>query len=591
MSTQKGLTNYVAYHDRLIRRNLVGHYDLTAKTIQPLSFTSGTPIANLYQVIEAGESNIVSAGAPIDANEVDILSPFALRDVLCVGKNYFDHAKEFNDSGFDSSDKVEVPSHPVIFTKRYTSIIADGEDIYPHPEFTATADYEGEIGVVIGKSGFRISEGDAMSHVWGYTIINDMTARERQRDHKQFYIGKSPDTFCPMGPIAVPASQLPEILQVQTHVNGELRQDATTKDLIFSIPYLIKTMSEGQTLQPGDVLATGTPAGVGLGLKPPVYLKPGDTIAISVTGLGTLTNRIASTSSNPRASKPAESHLSYSNFRIPESQLTQINSKPLYYTNSGPSSGALIVFVHGLGGSHATFAPLIHTLGLTYTHNIQLFDLEGHGASPTHPLSKLSISSFAEDVAGVISHASIDSNTNTTIVAHSMGCLIAIRYALAYPNKVNHLILLNPPSLPFPLEGIDALRHRAHIVRTEGMMDIANKIALSATSPQSQSRNFVAVNAVRTSLQNQDAEGYAKACTALADAEAVEWEKIQAKVTIITGSEDGIARVDACEDVVDKMGKRGTLKVLEGIGHWSVFEDVERVARAIDQVLGRGDVL
>ena len=198
MSVQKGLTNYVAYHDRLIRKNLIGHYNLTAKTIQPLSFTSGTPITNLYQVIEAGESNIVSAGAPIDANKVDILPPFALRDVLCVGKNYFDHAKEFNDSGFDSSDKVDVPSHPVIFTKRYTSIIADGEDIYPHPEFTATADYEGEIGVVVGKSGFRIAEEDAMSHVWGYTIINDMTARERQRDHKQFYIGKSPDTFCPM---------------------------------------------------------------------------------------------------------------------------------------------------------------------------------------------------------------------------------------------------------------------------------------------------------------------------------------------------------------------------------------------------------
>jgi 2-keto-4-pentenoate hydratase/2-oxohepta-3-ene-1,7-dioic acid hydratase in catechol pathway len=198
MSIQKVLTNYVAYHDRLIRKNLIGHYNLTAKTIQPLSFTSGTPITNLYQVIEAGESNIVSAGAPIDVNKVDILPPFALRDVLCVGKNYFDHAKEFNNSGFDSSDRVDVPSHPVIFTKRYTSIIADGEDIYPHPEFTATADYEGEIGVVIGKSGFRIAEEDAMSHVWGYTIINDMTARERQRDHKQFYIGKSPDTFCPM---------------------------------------------------------------------------------------------------------------------------------------------------------------------------------------------------------------------------------------------------------------------------------------------------------------------------------------------------------------------------------------------------------
>lgn len=97
-----------------------------------------------------------------------------------------------------------------------------------------------------------------MDHVWGYTIINDMTARERQRDHKQFYIGKSPDTFCPMGPFAVPAGKLDKELRVQTTVNGELRQDATTQDLIFSIPYLIKTLSEGQTLMPGDVLATGT---------------------------------------------------------------------------------------------------------------------------------------------------------------------------------------------------------------------------------------------------------------------------------------------------------------------------------------------
>ena len=350
-------------------------------------------------------------------------------------------------------------------------------------------------------------------------------------------------------------------------------------------------MSEGQTLQPGDVLATGTPAGVGLGLKPPVYLKPGDAITISVTGLGTLTNRIASTSFNARASKPVESHLPYNNSRLPESQLTQINSKPLFYTKSGPSSGSSIVFIHGLGGSHATFAPLIHTLGLTYTHRIHLFDLEGHGASPTHPLSTLSISSFAEDVAGVIGHASIDPDTNMTIVAHSMGCLIAIRYALVYPDNINHLILLNPPSLPFPLEGIDALRHRAQIVRTEGMMNIANEIALSATSPQSQARNFVAINAVRMSLQNQDAEGYAKACTALADAEAVEWEKVQAKVTIVTGSEDGVARVDACEDAIDKMGRRGTLNVIEGVGHWSVFEDVEGVARAVDKALGRGDVL
>lgn len=153
-----------------------------------------------------------------------------------------------------------------------------------------------------------------------------MTARERQRDHKQFYIGKSPDTFCPMGPIAVPASQLDSVLRIQTHVNGELRQSATTEDLIFSIPYLIKTMSEGQTLQPGDVLATGTPAGVGLGLKPPVYLKPGDTVSISVTGLGTLTNCIASPSTpNPNATAAPQTSLHYSNTRLPLSQLSLIH--------------------------------------------------------------------------------------------------------------------------------------------------------------------------------------------------------------------------------------------------------------------------
>jgi 2-keto-4-pentenoate hydratase/2-oxohepta-3-ene-1,7-dioic acid hydratase in catechol pathway len=195
---QTSLTNYVAYHDPATERNRVGHYDFVKETVEPLSFLSGTYIDNLYQVIEVGESDIISSGDPIPITNVKMLPPLTGRDVLCVGKNYAEHAKEFNSSGFDSSDNVDQPSHPVIFTKRYTSIIADGEEIYPHPDFTQTLDYEGEIGVIIGKPGYRISEADAMSHVWGFTIINDVTARERQRDHKQFYIGKSADTFCPM---------------------------------------------------------------------------------------------------------------------------------------------------------------------------------------------------------------------------------------------------------------------------------------------------------------------------------------------------------------------------------------------------------
>ena len=192
------LTNYISYLDPNTQIPKIGHYNLTTKDIQPLCFSSGTPISTLYQVIEAGASNIRSRGTTIPASSTKILPPLSSRDVLCVGKNYAEHAREFNSSGFDSSDKVDQPSHPVIFTKRYTSIIADGDEIWPHPEFTQTADYEGEIGVIVGKVGYRVKEDEAMEYVWGYTIINDVTAREKQRNHKQFYIGKSADTFCPM---------------------------------------------------------------------------------------------------------------------------------------------------------------------------------------------------------------------------------------------------------------------------------------------------------------------------------------------------------------------------------------------------------
>ena len=196
---QDGYTNYVAYRDpKALRQERIGSLDFQKSTIQPLSFASGGAISNLYQVIEIGSSNIKPSGDAIPLSSVTLLPPISGRDILAVGKNYTEHAKEFNSSGYDSSDKVDQPTHPVIFTKRATSIIASGEPIFPHPGFTESADYEGEIGVIVGKSGFRIQEGDAMSHVWGYIIINDMTARERQRDHKQFYIGKSADTFCPM---------------------------------------------------------------------------------------------------------------------------------------------------------------------------------------------------------------------------------------------------------------------------------------------------------------------------------------------------------------------------------------------------------
>ncbi|CAO2650077.1 Nn.00g013690.m01.CDS01 [Neocucurbitaria sp. VM-36] len=568
-STRKviSFTNYVSYQDTQTGRLRVGHYDLTKKTIQPLSFVSGTPIDNLYQVIEVGESNIIATGDPLSDSSIKILPPFTSRDVLCVGKNYAEHAKEFNSSGFDSSDKVDTPSHPVIFTKRFTSIIATGEEIFPHPEFTQTADYEGEIGVVIGKPGFRISEEDAMNHVWGHTIVNDMTARERQRDHKQFYIGKSPDTFCPMGPIAVPASKLDKVLRVQTHVNGELRQNATTDDLIFSIPYLIKTMSEGQTLMPGDVLATGTPAGVGIGRKPPIYLKPGDIVAVSVSGLGTLTNRIADPIlPNPIVKQVQKiSHLPRTNAArsIDPSSLTQINHKPLFYKHLGDKRGSPVMFIHGLGGSTEFYTPLIQALALERTHSFHLFDLEGHGLSPTLPLSRLSIDSFATDVNGIFDNANIASGA--TLVAHSMGCLVAIAFALTHPEKVSKLILLGPPTSPLLEADRNATYACAEMVRMKGVMSVVDAVVTAGTSEKTKTSNQLAVAAVRMSLLSQDPEGYAKACTALAEAQDLDFSAVQAKTLILTGSEDKVSPPQLCEKYVGALKGKARLHVLQGV--------------------------
>ncbi len=160
-----------------------------------------------------------------------------------------------------------------------------------HPQATSSVDYEAELAVVIGKGGRDIPKDQAYNHIFGYTIINDVTARDRQRSHKQWFLGKALDTFCPMGPWITTGDELdPENLEVKCWVNKELRQNANTRDLIFDIPTLVSTISAGLTLVPGDIISTGTPAGVGIGFNPPKFLKTGDVVTISITELGTLTN-------------------------------------------------------------------------------------------------------------------------------------------------------------------------------------------------------------------------------------------------------------------------------------------------------------
>jgi 2-keto-4-pentenoate hydratase/2-oxohepta-3-ene-1,7-dioic acid hydratase in catechol pathway len=227
--------------------------------------------------------------------EVRLLAPVRPRkNVIAVGRNYREHAAEFSASGFDASEKQVIPDHPVIFTKATTSVIGPDDAIVLANDPTGTTDYEGEMAVVIGRSGRGISREAALDHVFGWTIVNDVTARDLQKRHVQWYMGKSPDTFCPMGPWIVTIDELPDIESswIRTHVNGELRQEAPIEALIFGVQDLIATLSEVTTLEPGDVIATGTGLGVGIGFDPPKYLASGDVVEVSIDRIGTLRNPV-----------------------------------------------------------------------------------------------------------------------------------------------------------------------------------------------------------------------------------------------------------------------------------------------------------
>lgn len=229
-------------------------------------------------------------------SEIKILSPipYLLRDMICVGKNYYAHAKEFFDSGFDATQKETIPSEPIIFTKAMTSLIGPDDAIDTSIDPTGSVDYEGELGVVISKTARRVAKNDWQDYVFGYVIINDVTSRELQKKHNQWTIGKGLDTFGPMGPYIVTKDEIDDLpsMQIQTLVNDEVRQQAQVRDLIFDIPTLIETLTLTGTLLAGDIIATGTPVGVGIGFSPPKFLKSGDKVTINITGLGSLTNPV-----------------------------------------------------------------------------------------------------------------------------------------------------------------------------------------------------------------------------------------------------------------------------------------------------------
>ena len=256
------------------------------------------PYADMLELIEAADQlketvAAEAAGQPIPLSEVTLLAPIPRpgHDVICLGVNYKDHAKEAK--RYDSEVKDEYPA-PVYFSKRVTEAVAPGGFIESHPGLVERLDYEAELAVIIGKTAKGVKAADAADYIFGYTVLNDVSARRLQNLHTQWFFGKSLDGFTPMGPCITTADEIafPPALGITCSVNGELRQNAVTDQLIHSIASIIEGLSAGITLQPGTIIATGTPAGVGMGFDPPKFLSSGDVVECTIEGIGTLRNTV-----------------------------------------------------------------------------------------------------------------------------------------------------------------------------------------------------------------------------------------------------------------------------------------------------------
>ena len=278
-------------------RRHVGRVADDGASIQPLRLDAAAAQRGALALVDAAAQGGAlpgddGAALPIASVRLEAPIPLPRRNLFCVGRNYHAHAKELSASVF--KDNAPDPNAwPIVFSKVPETVVGPNDDVLlPGSAVSSDIDYEAELAIVIGKAGRNIARSEALGHVYGYTIVNDVTARDVQMRHQQWDLGKSFDTFCPMGPWIVTADAFDaSATRVRCWVNGELRQDARTEDLIFDIPTLIETCSRGITLLPGDLIATGTPAGVGMGMKPPRWLVHGDVVKIEIDGLGTIENR------------------------------------------------------------------------------------------------------------------------------------------------------------------------------------------------------------------------------------------------------------------------------------------------------------
>jgi 2-keto-4-pentenoate hydratase/2-oxohepta-3-ene-1,7-dioic acid hydratase in catechol pathway len=258
-----------------------------AADMQSLIELGAAGLEQAAQVVAAGEAQ----RWPLDQVRLRAPIPRPRKNIVCLGMNYVEHAYEsLRAKGLPE----KLPEHPVFFTKTVTTINDPDAGVPLDSRVTQQFDWEVELAVIIGAGGKNIRREDAMRHVWGYTILNDLTARDLQNRHQQFFKGKSLDGSCPVGPWIVTADEIadPTALGLRLRVNGETKQDSTVADLIFDIPTIIEVLSSGQTLEPGDIIATGTPSGVGMGRTPQEWLKVGDVVEAEIDQIGVLRNTI-----------------------------------------------------------------------------------------------------------------------------------------------------------------------------------------------------------------------------------------------------------------------------------------------------------
>jgi 2-keto-4-pentenoate hydratase/2-oxohepta-3-ene-1,7-dioic acid hydratase in catechol pathway len=254
---------------------------------------------NMLSLIERGlneldEQTVVISDDTPSIDDVHLLAPIPHphRNIMCLGKNYVEHARE----SFEAwGEEVNIPKFPVVFNKATTAVNGPYDDVPYDTAVSTKIDWEAELAIVIGKTGKNISHDDAMSYVFGYMVLNDLSARDLQKQGKQFFKGKSLDGHCPMGPWIITADEFsyPSSNKIMARVNGITKQDSTIDKMIFDIPTTIEYLSRGMTLLAGDIIATGTPSGVGFARTPPEFLKPGDIVECEVEGLGTIRNQIA----------------------------------------------------------------------------------------------------------------------------------------------------------------------------------------------------------------------------------------------------------------------------------------------------------